>query len=243
MASPQWRDRLTQLLYRHRLPMAYVDRFVEELTEHAIDLFVETNSMDAERNLEARLGDPEQLAAVAKNEYHRRTFAGRHPIVTFVAGPIVSLVGTFLATALLVVATYWLIDLALGLAMGDSLTANDDNELPPTRLEMGLLQVFNFTIRFVPFVLSAWFFVRLGRRSGLRAWSLTACGIVTLAAIFFTSTVNPATDTSQATWVIGFGSNIGIDQIVQAAVPLALGAWMLWLSQTLRNQLKALAVQ
>jgi hypothetical protein len=233
MRSPQWRDRLAQQLYRQRLPTAYIDRVVEELTEHATDLFMETNSMDAELNLEARLGNPEQLARLAKREYQRRTFAGRHPVATFVAGPLVALVGTFLLSCLLVFAIYWLIDLATG----GSLSANDGKHLPPSSLEMRLIQIFNFTTRFVPFALSAWLFVRLGRRSGLRAWSLTACGIVSVVAAFFTSIVAGGPDNSQGTWTIGLSSNIGLDQLVQAAVPVALGAWTLW--QSPRNHSKA----
>jgi hypothetical protein len=237
MANRQWHERFRRALYRRRLPAAYVDRLVEELTDHATDLFMETNSMDAEMNVEARLGSPEHLATVAKSEYRRRTFAGRHPVLTFVAGPIVAIIGTITAICLTAFSASWLIDEVAG----GIFSTNDELGLPPTSLEMGFVQVFNLCVRFVPFAFSTWLFVRLGRRAAGRGWCIASCGMIALVAIFVTSIVTPANATAKATWSIGLGSNVGFDQIVQAVVPLVLGAWMLWQSQ--RDQPKALALE
>jgi hypothetical protein len=231
MASPQWRDRLRQELRRQRLPSDYVNRLVEELSDHATDLLQESASMDAEYLAETRLGAPEQLALLARSEFRRRTFAGRHPLVTFVAGPIVAIIGTFLAICLTAFALSWLIDRA----MGGSLSANEELYLPPSSLEMGIVQVFNALVRFVPFAVSAWLFVRLGRRAGLRGWSIGACGIVAFVAAFFTSVVTPATAQAQAKWTIGVGLNFGLDQVLQAALPLALAAWIVCYPRFLLN--------
>ena len=101
MASQPWRKRIIEELHRQALPSDYVDRLVAELSDHAADISLEDPSMEAQVDIEARLGTPSQLAAVARHEFQRRTFAGRHPVVTFLAGPLVAVITTFAATLLL----------------------------------------------------------------------------------------------------------------------------------------------
>ena len=113
MASRQWRDQVIQELHRQGLPSAYVDRLVDELSDHATDLFMEDRDMDVQHgdaisSIEARMGSPKQLASVAKAEFRRRTFAGRYPAVTFIAGPIAAVIGTVAAIFLLLFALGWL---------------------------------------------------------------------------------------------------------------------------------------
>lgn len=222
MASQQWRKRLIEALHRQGLPRAYMDRLVEELSDHSIDLFKENLGMDAEQTVDARLGTPEQLAVVAKAEFRRRTFAGRHPALTFLAGPLVAVIGTMTAGVLLLIASLLLVE-----ALGGSL---NERNTPAFAFELGVVQVLNCVIRFVPFALSAWFFVRLGRRSGVRAWTMVACGIVAVAAVCFSAVVNPGTAKGEGSWMIGVGWKMGLDQILQAAVPLGLGVWLFWQS-------------
>lgn len=232
MASPQWHEQLHQELRRQGLPSDYISRLVEELSDHAADIFMEDSSMDAENKAEARLGSPEELALVATSEYRRRTFAGRHPLVTFVAGPFLAIIGTLVAICLVTCGLCWLIDTAIG----GSLSANDELRLPPSAVETAIMRSFNTTVRFLPFVVSAWFFMRLGRRCELRAWSAVACGIIALVAIFFVSAVTPATAQARGMWMIGVGWKFGLDQILQSAVPLAVAAWILWRHSTLRQR-------
>lgn len=232
MASPQWRDRLRQELRRQGLPSAYISRLVEELSDHALDISKENSSMDAEQTAASRLGQPEEIASLAKTEFERRTFAGRHPLLTFVAGPIFALPGTLAMILLVAFGCCWLIDTATG----GSFSANDELGLPPTSMEMAIMQAFNGCVRFVPFAFSAWVFVRLGRRAGLRAWPAAACGIIGVLALLFVSVVTPATANAPGTWIMGFGGKFALDQVLQAAVPLALGGWFLWRHSTSRSQ-------
>ena len=189
--------------------------------------------MDAEQDADVRLGTPEQLAAVAKVEFRRRTFAGRHPVWTFLVGPNFTVIatqnGTVLAGHLLVLLIGWLIDTATG----GSLSAIEANGGPVPDFAPWVLLGCSTIIRFVPFALSAWVFLRLGRRSGRRWWSMAACGIVAAIAAFFSSLVIPQAD-NRCLFLVGFEWSIGFSQIVQAAVPLALGAWMLWRSSVSR---------
>lgn len=227
MASPQWRDRLRQELRRQGLPSDYISRLVEELSDHAADISMEKSSMDAEQNAVARLGTPEQLASFARFEFQRRTFAGRHPILIFLAGPLFTIVGAMIVVCLFSFGGGLLIDSGCGLidkATGGSLSAKDD--LAPA-LETGIMQFFITSVRFVPFLFSAWLFARLGRRAELRAWSIAACGIVALAAIFFSFVLTPATAQTEPTCIIGLRWKVGLDQFLQAAAPIAFIGWMI----------------
>ncbi len=232
MASPQWRDQLQQALRRQGLPSVYISRLVEELTDHATDISQENSSMDAEHTAASRLGRPEHLASIAKAEFNRRTFAGRHPLVTFIAGPIIAIPCTLAMIFFVAFGCMWMIDTA----MGGSLSANDELGLPPTSMEVAVIQAFNGFVRFAPFVISAWLFVRLGGRAGLRIWPAAACGIIALLALFFVSVVTPATADGPGTLMMGFGWKFVLDQALQAAVPLALGGWFLWRHSTSRSQ-------
>ena len=224
MASPQWRRRLVEAMHRQGLPMVYINRLVDELCDHAENILMENSGMDAEQIVNDRLGSPEQLAEVAQCEFQQRTFAGRHPIVTFVAGPTVVMLGTMVASVLLVIASCWLVDTATGGRFLENDTTND----PPSALEMGVIQTLNVFVRFVPFAASAWLYVRLGKRSGRRGWGIVACGLIAIVAVCFFSTVNPQTMERKATWCFGVGLSFGIDQFLQALLPLAFGASMLW---------------
>lgn len=237
MPNPQWPDRLRQALLRQGLPSDYVSRLVDELSDHAADLYRENPSMDAERDFEIRLGTPEQVAAVAAEEFRRRTFAGRHPAATFVAGPVVVVSAGLVACVLTVVAVSYLVDFVTA----GALRANDAVKAPPSRAEMNLMQALSFLVRFAPFALSAGYFARLARRSGLRTWGIAACGITTLAALCFTSQVGPATPDGMGAWMLAVGWRVTLDQLLQAAVPLALGAWLL--RQSFRRPTEPLTAQ
>jgi hypothetical protein len=103
MASHPSRDELRSELRRQRLPQAYITRLLAELDDHYEDLLEEgSTSMGAARklhaesrtqdDLQARLGEPTQLALFASEQYHARSFWGRYPWVTYLLGPIPLLV-------------------------------------------------------------------------------------------------------------------------------------------------------
>ena len=75
MDSQPWLDAVRQSLARQRLPSEYVQRLLEELTDHLADLKEE--NMEADAYL--RLGVPEQVAKAAASAYRRQSCLGRHP--------------------------------------------------------------------------------------------------------------------------------------------------------------------
>jgi hypothetical protein len=79
MANQPWLDRARDRLVRQRLPPSYIQRFVEELTDHLNDFKEENMESDAT----SRMGEPEQVADNAVAAYRRRSFLGRHPVAAF----------------------------------------------------------------------------------------------------------------------------------------------------------------
>jgi len=224
MANRNWHDRLVAALRRQGLPNDYVDRLAAELADHATDISLEEASMEAQ--MDDRLGSPGELALVAIRQFQQRTFAGRHPVIAFLAGPIVTLAATFVISFLLIAAFVLALDLIVGTALG----ANDVANLPPTPFEMGLMQTANTVVRFLPFASTSLIFYYLGCRTGRRAWGTVACGIVAITALGFHSAIHPpGVYDVQGTWVMGLAlHHFGIGQIFQAAVPAVCGIWLLF---------------
>ena len=81
MDSQPWLDRVRERLARQLLPSSYVQRFMEELTDHFQDITEET--MRADESVLSRLGEPDQVANAAVTAYRRRSFLGRHPALKF----------------------------------------------------------------------------------------------------------------------------------------------------------------
>src|SRR6266850_859778 len=104
MASHPSRDELRSELRRQRLPRAYITRLLAELDDHYEDLLEErSTSMGAARKLQLeqddlrqRLGEPAQLALFAAEKYHARSFWGRHPLVTYLLGPLPLLIAMWI---------------------------------------------------------------------------------------------------------------------------------------------------
>lgn len=97
------RGELRDELTRRGLSPAYIERLLSELDDHYVDLLAERSStMGAARKLQfdespaidpqQQLGEPACLAVFAAEQYHARSFWGRHPVVTFVLVPLPMLV-------------------------------------------------------------------------------------------------------------------------------------------------------
>ena len=100
-------EKIREELVRQGLPCQYIERLVSELDDHFSDILEERKtSMNtagkltiAPTHVEQQLGNPEQLAAFAADQYHARTFWGRHPWITFVIAPLPLYAACFVAVA------------------------------------------------------------------------------------------------------------------------------------------------
>jgi|SRR5579863_4967093 len=216
MASPHWPERLRHELEERGLPGTYSARLLEELTEHLNDIQRENLSMEALASAEEKLGTPESLAAAAQKEYLRRTFAGRHPFLTFVIGPIP-----------IVFVTWYVLVLLCFSCKSFVAPYKPANMLPPTAFEWLVVYGQMNAVRFLPFVLLALFFVRVGRRACRPALGMVACGIV--AYIAFINDIYVLLPTDEHNLAVGFAPQLGLwrwqDRWLQAAIPLAVGMW------------------
>ena len=104
MRSSQMAIDLRTGLLREGLPPAYVERVIQELTDHAEDIEMESAFMAlslSERSamVEARLGCSENLIFHLAHAYRMHTFAGRHCLVWSLGAPILamalSIIGLF----------------------------------------------------------------------------------------------------------------------------------------------------
>ena len=68
MNGQPWPDELRQKLHRQNLPPAYIDRLVEELSDHLIDSQEEHSSMEAQDAF-VRLGNTNTIAATASHDF------------------------------------------------------------------------------------------------------------------------------------------------------------------------------
>lgn len=211
-----WRKQLEQELCRQRLPRKQIERLVDELTDHALDLLSGDHSMDAEQKLESRLGSPEQLAHVARGEYVKSTFAARRPVLAFIGVPIVTMLGAVVC----LVVFFGVLSSFLDKMAGGSLSLHTKNTL---------IEIGSIVVRFVPFLLATWLVVRFGRRSDCYTWSKIGVGLIVLVAFLFTSTVLPKVGETRGQWMLkmGIGESLSWGHVLQAVVPMAFGAAMM----------------
>lgn len=216
MVKPPWHDRLRDELRKRGLPPTYSARLIEELTDHFTDIQKENLSMEAQTSAEEQLGSPELLASAAQKLIPGRTFAGRHPILTFLIGPIP-------AVAVMWFAVMLICDMCESFVTPLEPVQNG----PPTAFEWIVAYGCFYVSRFLPFVLTAWLFARLGRRARRPMWGLLACGIVAYFAFVFQIGIGPPT--AQHNLYLWFRPELGLwhwqDRVIQAIVPLALGVW------------------
>jgi len=223
MESRQWRDALRGELRRQKMSTAYVDRLVEELSDHLIDAQAENPSMEAQQAFD-RLGTTQQLAAAARYELCRTTFAARHPYLSFVIGPIAFV--PVLYFSLLFGPYCILATLAAPFELVTGNTPFQVSEASSTLPSYWVACCYHHFFRFVPFALSAGFFSLWGRKIGMQRWALVSCGIVAAMAGALASYVKPV-DNGLAEWMFGFSWKPTVSQLPQLLLPLAVAAWPL----------------
>jgi hypothetical protein len=212
MANRPWLDEVRLRLANRALPPAYIQRFLEELTDHLQDLKEETMSTDAQ--IFTRLGDPEQVAESAVAAYRPRSFLGRRPATAFLifaVSPIVSF------AFLLIIATLGFALAASRLGIGGNLTGATGYST------FSLLQILATLV--IPATLLCLFYCRLARWLGIgRRWMYSSCIILAALAALCQSSVIWSDVPGKNQLTLGLGW-FHIMQLVQFLVPFAFGWW------------------
>lgn len=162
MANRRWLEELREQFSHHALPPSYIERLVEELSDHFNDIMEESMGKEAEdaRGAADRLGVPSDLARAAAAGYLKRSFCLKHPLLTFIVLPVPLLV--ILSCVSLLVG--FGIGRAVGLLPGESRTA-----------------ITAFLMCWTPLFISAVIFCRMVQLSGQRwQWALCACSVLTV---------------------------------------------------------------
>ena len=215
MDKSKWLNDFAKALRRQRLSRPYIRRLTDELADHCDDLLQEAQRMDA-KLLNDRLGSPEQLACKAATALRQRTYAGRHPLVTFAIAP--------LPTAALLLVSLCAAFLLVISAVPEGTSAEDNVPVWATVVMQGIV----WTMRFVPFVVGAVLFCHLGKRALCAPrWSFVACGLVALLAVVFSvSLALPTKGSGSGALTLGVGIPPSGMQWLQALSPFAI--WVVY---------------
>jgi hypothetical protein len=160
MSQRTWLERVALELARRGVPAGRRSRLLGELRDHLEDL-KEGGMAMAEQTLEAVLGQPEEVAASAAEEYRRAGWVRRHPLLVFGLAP--------LPAAVVGVALYLL--LAMGVAWVGCMVFGEPEREAHTVVGR-LVVAYVFTAGFVPFAACAVLFGRLAIRHGAGRWWL-----------------------------------------------------------------------
>jgi hypothetical protein len=240
MPDQQQGNELRDELRRQGLPRAYVERLLRELDDHFHDLLEERNSsMGAARKLENessepselhnRLGEPTQLALFAAEQYHSRTFWGRHPIITYLLGPLPLLVVMFMGY----VASLFCVAYCIG-TVGEWVPDWQINELEHPYMQAVLFTLLTWGAIVVVPLASALVLCRVYRRNALSVrWPIAACILLSLVMAVISTDWCLATGTAdgqRGMVMLGFYVGTSASAILGTYLPkfaLALGIGLL----------------
>jgi hypothetical protein len=235
-------DRLRMELAHRGLPHAYVKRIVQELEDHEEDIREEQAASDRSALKEVasrhRLGDPVQLAEAIAAEFRKGTFVGRHPVLAYLAAPVP-------LTFLVWFCWMLLFHPIMGWFMAQE-PGRGTLQWPLPFIWSVLTWYYGSLI--LPSALAAGLCCRWAYRSGRANWSLAGCALIAAFAGSVASSIKLSALPMQSQYGVGslllipFVGYACVDwtliqQLLQMAVPLGIGACFL-LKQ--RRQLRRL---
>jgi hypothetical protein len=231
MGDRLWFEDLRRHLIRHGLPRSYIQRFMEEMTDHFEDLKEKTMGSEAEAY--ARLGQSEEVAEAAAVAYRRRSFLGRHPLaalLVFAVSPVISL-------GVLTSLTFAGLMLALVAAGGRLGLLGERGMQLGAAARVTLTYGLTLAAIVVPSMILSLLYCGLAARTIVgRKWMVMPCAILALiaGATYCQTTFSDTPGAVSISFALGAHSMV---QAVQFIVPIACGWWFIR-RQHLRNQLQ-----
>jgi hypothetical protein len=233
MANLPWLDELLDRLAKRGLPPDYVQRFVEELSDHLEDLKEENMGTDADAY--SRLGMPEQVADATVAAYRRRSFLRRHPAVAFLVFGL-SPVASFVALIALVIAGLLVLPDGCGRPFFARLGQFGVSASVTAAYLGSLLAVV------LPSILVSMLYCWLARRAGIdKRWMLLSCAVLALVAALPMCTAKVSPEPADSWMRIGVWLPESASQsyrffswtfcrpqqLMQFLAPLAIGCWFM----------------
>jgi hypothetical protein len=170
------------------------------------------------------MGSPQQVAQAAASEHRHGTFCGRHPVLSFVAMPVIVLPLLWVAALLAAISAVNLAQWSFG---------SGDRPLSgplPAWQDLGARILFQCIVQ-IPIVASAAWFCHLAKRAALPTkWTLITCGLLALVSSLACVDLVVPTAHSQGHFTFGLGLSKYPKplQIGQFALPLLIGGLALW---------------
>lgn len=206
MVSPPWLKDLRERLEQQALPPQYVERLLQELSDHSRDI-QEEKGMDAEKacNLNTRMGEPTDLARFIGDEYRKRYFSQKHPVVMFAVMPVLLLLGIW-----------------AGLVLLAFIIGSMFREAPEWVLDSFTEQLIGYGSIWLPIALTRVIFCRAARHRRVNwRWSLLTA---TTLAVFPGMTISLV----PSSIMIGFLPPKTVAAFIQFLLPLVIGGWYSW---------------
>jgi hypothetical protein len=234
-------DEYREELARRGLPGAYVERLVAELDDHFTDVLEErSTSMGAarklqpeaddaiSRNAEQRLGEPRQLAIFAAEQYHARSFWGRHPWLTYLVMPLPLLIVSAITFSTALIAAGHALSFICVQVFGLEEPANPADYVMLQGIALGITCWYMLV---VPPLVSGLVLCRIYRRNALDwRWPVVGCAILSLACAFLTISYRIATEPGNGMFTIGFYAAASLKWFLTSLLPkfaLAMGIGLL----------------
>ena len=226
MDNQPWLDRVRERLARQALPPSYVQRFLEELTDHFNDLVEEK----MESNPISRLGQPEQVAENAVAAYRRRRFLGRHPLAAFLV---------FGVSPMLLFIVLYSVSVILVVGGESGMGVRHDDHLGSVASEVVCFANSLLTV-VIPSILATVLYCRLAKRAAVgKHWMLISCAILAVIASMPVIYRNWPGDPKPYYWfyTMNWTSLVGlwhepnwsfrVQAIMQFFAPLGFGWWLM----------------
>lgn len=220
-------NELSSALLRNGLPIRYVERVVLELADHQQDLVERSAdpSVVSTAHSKRTLGEMDNLSSAIVTGYREQTFAGRHPILTLVCGPLLFCHVMCFAYLVFTIAFGGLILPLFGIDFASE-------TVRPGAVAYGVAAIAFDVLGLFPFVLTGLLTARLVRASGRGTrWLLAATAVqvfvalITMMAMELSSVPDANSGMHLHIGTEGFEDSVWImlRQFLQAVIPVVIG--------------------
>lgn len=172
-------------------------------------------------DLQQRLGDPTELAVFSAEQYHGRSFWGRHPGVTFLVAPVPLFVFCWLAFGVAIGLFVSAIQYGVNaLNWTEWVSANLGGHY---YLEATVIALLCWYITVLPPLTAAWIMCRTYRRNVLDwRWPVFGCALVAVVAGLHMATYDIMTVTNKSSLSLGFDVRTSTDWLIVFLLKFAL---------------------
>ena len=219
MPHPSWLESVEGELIVRGVPRRQRHRLAAEWRDHIHDLMDEGFAMTA---IETKLGDVNEVAAGAAEQYQRSRWARRHPLLAFGLLPMPLVLMAFLGVAL-----------GISLPFAGAELANGEDLSRPVRVAWAFTCLY--AVSFLPFMLTAAWYTRLARRTGI-AWgwaALALAQVLLLSAVLVPTLIYSDVPGQSMMYIAIVGLSpprifVGWGQVSQVVVAAAAAGLIWW---------------